>query len=328
MEPFISHFNRLAVDTLRHYIPEQAQPITLIYGPTGVGKTELLRTLYRQHKNPQVLLIDALTFSQNYAFAAQEGSLNDFRLHMRTLKLIILDRLEILKGKKHTLEELLHTLDALVSQGGKVVTSFQGEPQELAFMGTKLSSRFLGGMTIPVFAPSPLELEDYANRYARSRFLLLPEAILQSIAEQTSSLVEVQKLIKDFGLFSGNCGENQDVELTEEYWQDFLETQRKRREAELTSANILRKVTELTGVLPEDIRGNSRAAAPLASRRLAVYAIRKLCVWSYPQLGEYFQRAHSVMIKSYHQFEEMMKEDPDWRKKFEILQDYFDQDKG
>lgn len=326
MELFISHFNRLAADTLRNYAPEKAQPVTLIYGPAGVGKTELLRKVYYQYKNPRVLLIDALAFSQNYVLAAQEGSLNDFRVHVRNLKLILLDRLEILKGKKHTLEELLHTLDALVSQGGKLVVCFQGEPQELSFLNPKLSSRFLGGMTLPILAPSHNELADYANRYARSRFLILPETILQSIADQTSNLREVQKLIQDFRVFSGNNVENKTDAFTQDCWEDFLKVQMNREKVELTSDNILRIVSELTGVLSTEIRGNTRVAASLAARKFSIYAIRKLCVWSYPQLGKYFHKTHSVMIKSYRQFEEMIKEDPEWRNKFEVLQAYFDQD--
>jgi chromosomal replication initiator protein len=326
LELFVSQFNRLAVDTLRNYVPDKAQPVTLIYGPLGVGKTELLRKMYHQHKNPHVLLIDALAFSQNYVLAAQEGSLNDFREHVRNFKLIILDRLESLKGKKNTLEEFLHTLDALVSQGGKLVASFQGEPRELSFLGPKLSSRFLGGMTLPISAPTHNELFDFANRYARSRFLILPVAILKSIASQTSNLREVQKLIIDFGEFSGNGSENKTDEFTQDYWDKFLQVQRSRKDVEVTADNILRKVSELTGVLSSDIRGNSRSAATLAARKFAIYAIRKLLIWSYPQLGEFFQKSHSIMIKSYCQFEVIMQTESEWREKFEILQAYFDQD--
>ncbi|AHF08520.1 DnaA ATPase domain-containing protein [Desulfitobacterium metallireducens] len=328
MELLISHFNRLAADTLQNYDLEKAQPVTLIYGPPGVGKTELLRKVYHQHKNSQVLLIDALTFSQKYVLAVQEGSLNEFRIYLRNLKLIILDRFEALKGKKHTLEEFLHTLDDLVSQDGKILVSFQGEPQELSFMSIKLSSRLLGGMTLPIFTPSHDELADFANRYARSHFLNLPEEVLQSIADQTSNLSEVQKMIQDFRVFSRNNVENKTDEFNKSYWGDFLKAQKDRNEVELTPDNILRIISELTGVLSQDIKGNSRAKDLLTARKFAVYAIRKLNGWSYPELGEYFQKAHSVMIKSYRQFEQMMKEDPDWRNKFEILRTYFIQDKG
>lgn len=325
MELFVSHFNRLAVNQMLNYIPDKAQPVTLIYGPSGVGKTELLRKMYHQHKNSQVLLIDALTFSQNYVVAAQDGSLNNFREHVRNFKLILIDRLEALKGKKHTLEELLHTLDALVNQGGKLVACFQGQPQEFDFLGRRLASRLLGGMTLPISAPTLTERVDFANRYARSRFWVLPELILENIAHQTSNLREVQRLIQDFGIFSTKDVENTPGELAEDYWKRFLFELKSRKEIEVSADNILRKVSELTGVLSTDIRGNSRASADLAARKFAIYAIRKLCTWSYPQLGEYFQKSHSVMIKSCRQFEDIL-EEPEWQEKFAILQAYFDQD--
>ncbi|MEA4902818.1 DnaA ATPase domain-containing protein [Desulfitobacterium sp.] len=324
MELFISCFNRLAADTLRNYAVDLAQPVTLIYGPAGVGKTELLRKIYHQSKKPQVLLIDALTFSQNYALAAQEGSLNDFRQHVRSHKLILLDRVEILKGKKKTLEELLHTLDALVSHGGKLVVSFQGEPHQLSYLGPKLSSRFLGGMTLPINAPTHNELADYANRYARSRFLILPEPILQSIADRTLNLREVQEVIRDFEVYLNNDAEKMIDEPTMACWESFLQDRMKSKEEELTPDNILRIISELTGVLAKDIRGNSRSSAPLAARRFAVYALRNLYGWSYPQLGEYFGKSHSVMMKSSKVFEETIQKDQKWKSKFEILQGYFD----
>lgn len=327
LELFVSHFNRLAVDAIRNYIPDQAQPVTLIYGPSGVGKTELLRKVYHEHKNPQVLLIDSLAFSQNYVLAAQDGSLNDFRKLVRSFKLIIFDRLEALKGKKQTLEELLHTLDALISQGGKFVACFQGEPQELNFLGQRLVSRLLGGMTLPISAPTHNELVDFANRYARSRFWALPEIIIDNIAHQASNLREVQRLIQDFGVFSARV-QNTSDEFTEYYWKRFSNELKEQKEMEMTADNILRKVSELTGVLPGDIRGNSRASAAMAARKFAVYTIRKFCAWSYPQLGEYFQKAHSAMIKSCRRFEELMETEPEWREKFAILQAYFDQDEG
>lgn len=320
MEWFISPFNRLAFDTLQHYVTEIAHPITLIYGPSGVGKTELLKNLYRQNKKPQVMLIDALNFSQSYAYAAQEGSLNDFRLRMRNLTLFILDNIETLKGKKHTLEELLHTVDALLNQGGKIVVSYQGEPQELTFLGKKLSSRLLGGMSLPILAPSISELAEYAYRYARSRYLIMPQEILYGIAIQSRSLREVQKHINDFVLYAENHAEA----LTKACWEDFQEEQKRRVELELSPDNILRKIFELTGVLPEEIRGNSREASIVASRKLAVYSVRKLCAWSYPQMGKYFDRAHSAMMKATHQFEEMMRKDPEWGRKFGTLKEYFD----
>lgn len=320
MEWFVSRFNRLAFETLNEYSLLKAQPITLIYGPSGVGKSELLRMVYQHNKSPQVLLIDAQMFSQSYALAAQNHSLSEFRSRIRGHELLILDQLEGLEGKKHTLDELLFTLDSLANKNAKVIAGFQGEPQSITFLTKRLYSRLFGGLALPIHAPSLSELEEYTNRYAQSRFLVIQEDILARIAAQSGNLADVQRLINEFAEFAKNTSKA----LTHECWEEYLEFERERNRLELTPDNVIRKISEMTGISAQEIRGSSRIPLTAAIRKFAVYSIRELCALSYPQLGAYFQRAHSVMMKSYQQFEDMQKENKEWNKKYEILQAYFD----
>lgn len=324
MEWFVSRFNRLAFDNLNEYNIETAHPITLIYGPRGVGKTELLRRVYHQNKSPEVLLMDAHIFSQRYVLAAQNHSLGEFRMKIRGHKLLILDQLEGLEGKKNSLEELLHTLDSLMNNDAKIITAFQGEPHRAAFLTKRLYSRLFGGLTLPVLAPSNLELEEYARFYARARSFALQKDILSKLAAQAENLTDVQKLLNDFVKFT----ENNLKASTHECWKEYLMFYRERNSLELTPDNVIQKISEMTGISAQEIRGSSRVPSTAAIRKFAVYAIRNLCALSYPQLGVYFQRAHSVMMKSYQQFEDMQKEKPDWRKKYEILETYFDKSEG
>ena len=48
MNCFISDFNLQAWRLIQRYDPAKAPDVTLFYGPKGVGKTLLLRRLYRQ----------------------------------------------------------------------------------------------------------------------------------------------------------------------------------------------------------------------------------------------------------------------------------------
>ncbi|WP_434512609.1 DnaA ATPase domain-containing protein [Desulfitobacterium sp. AusDCA] len=324
MEWFVSRFNQLAFDALNEYNLETVYPITLIYGPCGVGKTELLRMVYHQNKSPQVLLMDAQIFSQRYVLAAQNHCLSEFRTRIRNHKLLILDQLERLEGKKNSLEELLHTLDSLTNNGAKIIASFQGEPQRAAFLTKRLYSRLFGGLTLPVLTPTTLELVEYARLYARSRSLIIQKDILSKLAAQAENLTDVQKLLNEFVKFTEN-----DLKASSyECWEEYLMLYREKNSLKLIPDNVIQKISEMTGILAEEIKGSSRVPSTAAARKFAVYAIRKLCALSYPQLGVYFQRAHSVMMKSYQQFEDTQKENPEWRQKFEILKAYFDKGEG
>lgn len=319
MEWFVSRFNRLAFETLNEYSQLKAQPITLIYGPSGVGKSELLKMVYQKIKNPQVLFLNAQIFSQSYAFAAQNHTLSEFRSRIRSHELLILDQLERLAGKTHTLEELLHTLDALANKSAKVIIGFQGDLQSASFLTERLYSRLFGGLTLPILAPTLPELEEFTNRYARSRFLVIQEDILARIAAQAGNLSKVQRLVNGFAEFAKDSSKV----LSNECWEEYLELERERNRLELTPDNVIRKINEMTGISAQEIKGSSRRPSTAAVRKFAVYSIRELCVLSYPQLGAYFQRAHSVMMKSYQQFEDMKKENKEWEIKYEILQAYF-----
>lgn len=324
MEWFVSRFNQLAFDTLNEYNLETAHPITLIYGPRGVGKTELLRMVYHQNKSPEVLLMDAQIFSQRYVFAAQNHGLSEFRTQMRSYKLLILDQLERLEGKKNSLEELLHTLDSLTNNGAKIIAAFQGEPKRASFLTKRIYSRLFGGLTLPVLTLNTFELEEYAKIYARSRSLIIQKDILSKLANQAENLTDIQKLLNEFVKFT----ENNLKALSHECWEEYLMLYKEKNNLALTPDNVIQKISEMMGIPAEEIKGSSRVPSISAIRKFAVYAIRKLCALSYPQLGVYFQRAHSVMMKSYQQFEDMQKENPEWRKNYEILQAYFDKGKG
>lgn len=315
-----SSFNKIAVNTLRDYDPKYAPPLTLVYGPSGVGKTELLRSSSLQLKqHNRVVYIDAEEFARSFAFAAQKGSLTKFRDRLRTTSILIFDHLETLRGKKQSIEELLHTYESLFERGAKMIVGFQGKTSGLDFLGEKLCSRLLGGLAIPIHSPSEAEMLEYLRRYSQSRYLILEEKVLEQMSSHVKDFREAQEFLQGFTRYADSF----DVAMDREAFSCFVAWKEKESFRHPTPDNIVRRVAELTDVDPGQICGDLRQTRIREARQLAIYAIRMVCQLSYPDIGQYFNKAHSSIIKSCQQFPERMKEDPTWEVKLNHLLQYF-----
>jgi len=315
-----SDFNRMAENAFLTYDPHQAPLATLLYGPAGVGKTELLRSLYQRLKdNVPVLYLDALDFSKSYALASQEGNLSSWRRRMRTQKVLIIDQLETLQGKTRSVEELYHTYEALAQQEGRLVGAFRGEPSHLNALGIKLASRLRGGLAVPVFPPNKDERLKYLRLLSFKKFLIIEEAVLERMSEEAINFLEAKDLMTAFIQFAIE----RERALDEEAYILFQELKDRQKEKQLSPPNIICKAAELQGVALEDIYGVSRTEKVRQARQLAIYGIRNLCRLSYPEIGHLLNKSHSSIIKSYQQFLEALDINPELKQSTKELLEYF-----
>ncbi len=189
---FVSHYNHLAFKFIETFDYSQAPSVTIIAGNEGVGKTVLLdylRQKYRQSVK-DILLIDAGKFSTKYAYAACNGNLSSFRKDVRACKLLLLDNLDKLKGKTKTIEELLHTLDAILAQGGKTVLTFSGSELGWDYLGERLASRLSSGLILRIRNPTEQEIKSFIAYYLAGQ----PEG--QRTAERAYQLAGQAKNIR------------------------------------------------------------------------------------------------------------------------------------
>jgi chromosomal replication initiator protein len=315
-----SDFNRIALDNLQDYNPVTAPNITLLYGPAGVGKTELLHSCFQHlRKEIRVIYIDAQDFVKSYAFAAHEGTLSDYRRKIRSCSLLIFDHMEKLKGKKHSIEELLHTYETLSERDGKMIIAFEGKIPELKFLGEKLFSRILGGLTLPILSPTQSDMLEYLSQLSRQRYLIIEEEVLKQASFIIKNFREAQEFIEEFSRYADRL----ELALDVQSFSDYIAMKEEERYHHPTPDNIVRRVAELTGVDPELIWGDQRTVKVRDARQLAIYSIRTLCKLSYPEIGQYLNKAHSAILKSCQQFQIRMKKEPSWAEKYEKIRHYF-----
>ncbi|MHB1651217.1 MAG: helix-turn-helix domain-containing protein [Desulfitobacteriaceae bacterium] len=342
MNLFVSDFNFLATEAIKRFQVEKWPKVTLIYGPVGVGKTELLRSLY--HKIRQVgsipkgslagplnvgservgaVLADSLTFAKEYAFAAQEGMLISFRQSYRSARWLLMDDIHLLKGKKKTIEELLHTFEHMMEQGGRAVFTLQAGTPDVEFLGERLASRVKGGLILPVNSPERLELASYVAYLLNRRLSpMLKETsvgeIITELASHVENLRAAQEVLDKFILFMAKVP-SLNKDHFEHFWQGFEEEARTTANPE----NTIRVVAEVCRIPVEDILGNRRTPRIVEARHLAMYVLRKLCHASYTEVGRQFGKEHGTIIHACRGIEAKFSTDDGLRERLEVIYKVF-----
>lgn len=320
MNWFLSEFNIQAWRLIKNYEPERALSVTLIYGPRGVGKTALLRHLYQHFRlNERSIFTDALSFSRQYSYAAQEDKLNAFRQRHRSAQLLLIDDLQFFEGKVKTIEELQYTYEYVVEKGGKLVIALEADLPRLEFLGERLASRFLSGVVIPIKRPSVQEMERFLAEHIHQKRLFMDKTVLKGISERTDNLTEAIQVVKQFVQFA----ELQQDELSRQCFQLFWNNEERKRKKLTDPLNIIRIAAQTMEIPVEELVGPSRKPRVNEARQLAIYAIRSLCQISYPALANYFNRNHSAMISSCKKMQEKLTKDDELNKKYKIILDYF-----
>lgn len=314
---FQSEFNFLVVQTVESFTYNRAFETLLIYGPQGVGKTEMLKTLYRKQKHlgPEVIWVDALSFAREYAFAAQELSLVTFRKNYRSAKILFVDNLNLLAGKERTIEELLFTYEHIIGQGGKVIASLEGS-LNVEFLGQRLASRFLSGIVLPIHPPKTSELRKFVEYFVNQKRLIVEAAVLNEISEKSKDLTQVKEILTGFVKYAEQEESALTVPVFQRYWLEVEKTER----TQVSVNNILQVTAEITGIKVEEILNGGRKQPNVAeARRLAIYTTRLLCKLSYAQIGQIYKREHNSILRTCRLLEEELKKNNDLRGRFQAI---------
>ena len=320
MNWFLSDFNIRAWRLIKNFDPEKAPGVTLIYGPRGIGKSTLLQTIY-QHIGPKggSIFTDSLSFSRQYAYAAQENKLNVFRQRYRSTQLLLIDDLQLFAGKAKTIEELHYTYEYVIGNGGKMVIAFEADSPQLDFLGERLASRFLSGVVIPIERPLATEMKRFLAEYIHLERLFMEEMVLGAIAEQTDNFTDAKMVVKKFVQFA----ELQQDELSLSCFEVFWEYEERRRNIVANPTNIIRIAAQTMEISVEELLGTSRKPKVNEARQLAIYIIRTLCEISYPTLARYFNRNHNTVLVACKKMQEKLRTDLELYKKYQIILNTF-----
>lgn len=276
---------------------ERFNPLFL-HGPTGVGKSHLLESIYseirRNHPELNTLFLTSESFTNYFTAALTSGSVPSFRQRFRSVDVLLVDNIEFLSNKKATQEEFLHTIDQLIDHGGQLVLTCDRHPRLLTKHREELTTRFVGGLVCRIDRPAE------STRQKLVESLTLPHQ--QHLSKGAMNLLvrhggrnarELQGSVNS--LVSHATLRNERV--TSRVARGLLGDLREECRHLVRICDVERIVCEAFGISVKDLRSKTRRKAISCPRSVAMYVARRLTKAAWREIGQYFGgRDHSTVV--------------------------------
>lgn len=279
--------------------PGEAGNPLVVYGPVGTGKTHLLEGIYaglrRGRPDFRVLYVTAEDFTNRFLQAMRFNKLSGLRRQFRDCDALLVDDVHFLAGKQATLVEFLHTLDALLADGGQVVLTCDCHPRLTDDLPAELIDRLLGGVIWGLLPPDPeTRLNLLRAKAAGPGDAVIPEEILHHLGSHLRGNVrELEGAVHTLRHFARVTGRPIDLGLAREALADLL-----RHAVRIVQmGDVDRVVCKVLRLEAGTLQSKQRAWAVSHPRMLAMYLARKHTAASHAEVGQHFGgRNHSTVV--------------------------------
>ena len=308
--------NVLACNAAQRMAASETPQFSPLYlkASTGQGKTHLLHAIghaYAANRpGARIFYCSAERFMIEFVQAMRSNEMIEFKARLRGFDLLLVDDIQFIIGKASTQEEFLHTIDALMSAGKRLVVAADRAPQALDGVEQRLLSRLSMGLVADI-QPADIELRRKILEHRLGRFTSanVPADVVEFLARTINRNVRelvggLNKLIA----FAQLTGQPVSLQLAEEQLTDILSANRRR----ITIDEIQRTVCQFYRVDRTEMASKRRARAVVRPRQVAMYLAKVLTPRSYPEIGRKFGgRDHSTVIHAVRLIEELRTRDAD-----------------
>ena len=302
-ESFIEGSNNQFAKTAAEAVAENPgkqsfNPLT-IYGGTGLGKTHLLHAIGNRvlETKPELRIVIATSekFTLDFVNGLRKNRTIEFARQYRQADLLLIDDIQFFRGKEQTQEQFFHTFNELYQAGKQIVLTADRYPGEMQGLQDRLLSRFQSGLSVdiqpPDFEVRVAILMDKAERNGVD----LPYDIIEFIATHIrSNIRDLEGTI--IRLLARSSLMNQDIDrrLVQEVVKERMGSKPTR---DLSMEDIVRKVSELSGIPEDGIVGKSRRKEIVEARQTAMFLCRNILDSSLSSVGMYFGgRDHTTVM--------------------------------
>ncbi len=296
--------------------PSRAYNPLFIYGGVGLGKTHLLHAIGYQirqtHPQLRVEYLSTEKFTNELIGAIRYDKTPDFRHRYRTIDLLLIDDIQFISGKERTQEELFHTFNDLYESHRQIVISSDRSPKAIPDIEERLRSRFEWGLIADIQPPDFETRVAILKKKAELDGLPLPDDLAFFIANKiTSNIRELEGSVVRVRAFCKMTGRELSLDLAQEALAPLWGT-----EARIIKLDeIQRRVSEVFGVKPQDLRSKERTKAMAFPRHVAMYLARHLTRDSLADIGRGFgDKDHTTVLHGVNRIEGLLEQDPKLRK--------------
>jgi chromosomal replication initiator protein len=287
---------------------QQASPV-LFHGATGVGKTHLLRAIraeYRERNSrARAIYLTAEQFTTSFVEALRGSGLPSFRQKCRGADLLLIDDLQFFAGKRASLDELLHTLDAMATEGRRLVLGSDRGLAELRALGNELVSRLAGGLACEIQPPDYETRLRIVGRLSQELRIELSEEVSAIVASQiTMGARELRGALHRLQAMSVAFERPMTCELAETSLAELV--QQCTRPVRL--GDVEHAICNVFGVERSELRSERKGRSINEPRMLAMFLARKYTRAPWSEIGQFFgRRSHSTVISAHHRVEQLIR---------------------
>jgi chromosomal replication initiator protein len=298
-----------------------------LYGGVGLGKTHLMHAIAwefggladapRRPRPVTFAYMSAERFMYRFIAAIRSQATMEFKEHLRSVDVLMIDDLQFLIGKEATQEEFFHTFNALVEVGKQIVVSADKSPSDLSGLEERVRTRLGSGMVADLHATTyELRISILGAKAARAG-VAVPQKVIEFLAHKiTSNVRELEGALNRLIAHANLFGRSITLEATQEVLHDILKAHDRR----ITIEEIQKRVAEHWNIRLTDMASARRARAVARPRQVAMFLAKQLTSRSLPEIGRKFgNRDHTTVMHAVQRVTELMERDAAFAEDVELL---------
>ncbi len=307
-----------------HPNKNQFNPL-FIYGPSGCGKTHLINAIGLKVKKlyPQkrVLYVSARLFQVQYTNSVRTNTTNDFINFYQTIDVLIVDDIQEWMTATKTQDTFFHIFNHLFRNGKRIILASDRPPVDLQGMNDRLLTRFIAGLITELEKPNVQLCIDILNRKIKRDGLVIPEDVVQFIAQTANGSVrDLQGVINSLLAYSVVYDSSIDMRLAERVIKRAVKIDNE----PLTIDDILEKVCGHFNVTQTAVNSRSRKKNIVRARQVAMYMAQKYTKMPATRIGKLVGgRDHSTVIHSCAKIEDRLQVDKDFTTEIATIENSF-----
>ena len=284
-----------------------------IYGPSGLGKTHLLRAVINamMQKKPglNVVYVKCEDFINEMVAALAKKGMNEFHNKFRRCDVLLIDDIQFIDGKEATQDEFFHTFNTLFENHKQIILTSDRPPKDINQLAERLRSRFEWGLIADIQPPN-LELRiAIFKKKAEQVNVFVPDDVLEYLAENLrSNIRQIEGAITKLSALSIVLNQPINISMAQNCIMELLGGA---EPVNVTIDKIFKVIENHYHVDKETLIGNKQTKEIAKPRHYAIYMVRKITDISFPNIGKLFGgRDHSTIHSAYNNIEKTINIDP------------------
>jgi len=297
--------------------------------PPGLGKTHLSRAVVQEARrlgNERARYTTAEAFTNEFLAAVRTGQMARFKQrYRRDCKVLAVDDVQFLQGKKSTQLEFFHTVQHILDAGGRVLLTGEQLPQNLEGLDSRVRSQIASGFVAELEAPDMAVRRNILRAKAAHGGVGLPEDCLDLLVDSVRGNVrELESVLIQLVTTASLLKKPIDLGLTREALSKKI-AGRGPAAVRPEPGAIIKVVAGFFQTSPAAMSSRSRRRDVLIPRQLAMYLCHRYTDASLAEIGRALGRDHPAVKNAVSRIEREVLEKAPLRYKVEALVERLDE---